>query len=82
MLKAILLRLLLVIGRRPPNELPVGLFVRRVKVFEAFAGSGYEKICELFKGFKPSVAVAGNVPSVLKFRAEAKTSVLGFSEPS
>jgi hypothetical protein len=58
-------------------------FVSRLKVFDEEIGTGVEKIWIARVGFKPvlSSAAGGNVPSVLKFNAEAKINVPGTSDP-
>ena len=55
------------------------MFVNRVKVSDAAAGSGVTNMFDSFAGFKPSEACAwsGSVPSGRKFTAEVNTRVDG-----
>jgi hypothetical protein len=52
------------------------MFVSRVNGPVDVAGSGVMNICETVAGLSPSVAVAGMVPSDLKFCAELKITKL------
>jgi hypothetical protein len=63
-LNAIRLRLLLARGRSP-NDAPNTSLVSLVMVFEEVTGICVAKICVAWFGFKPSLAVVGNVPSAL-----------------
>jgi len=82
MLNAILLSVSLVNARTPLKAVPTGVFVNRMKVFEALAGICVAKICGWREGFNPvlSSLAGGKVPSGLKFKAEANVIMLGLSE--
>jgi hypothetical protein len=74
MLKAMRPRVLLGKGCIAGPTAP-GLFVSRVKVIVPLNGAA--KICVTPAGFNPSEAVEGTVPSALKFKPDAKTTVEG-----
>ncbi len=66
----------------PPKVDSAGVLVRRTKVFDDDAGSAVKNTCDARCGLRPvaSSACVGNVPSVLKFIAEAKTRLPGASD--
>src|SRR6266404_1069517 len=82
-LNVIRVRLLLAIGRMGTSlaSEPIGLFVSRLKVLVDETGRSVIKICGWRLAFKPvlSSAAAGKLPSLLKFRAEAKTNAPGIA---
>ena len=74
------LRVSLAIGRvLAPGE-NIGMFVRRINVFDDVTGTCVRKMSGELSIFIPSLAVAadeGNVPSGRKFRNEANTRLDG-----
>ena len=72
-------RLLLASGLKPNDPL-TGFLVILVNVLDVATGICVAKVCVALLGFKPSLAVVGNVPSALKFKADAKTIALGCKE--